>query len=115
MRLQVSNLLCIIHTELGHVRHVRSFPSHRVNTEETVELVVCAQGGDGDVWVTLRHQLRSGGGCSTTTFPDNHEQDQKDDQDDQDNDDHNKSCVAAVLHPWGCCHVHDTRRGYGAE
>ena len=74
-----------------------------------------AQGGYGDVRVTLRHQLRSGGGRGTTTLPDDHEENQEDDENDQDDDDHDERCVVAVL-PHGCCrHIHQTRRCHRAK
>ena len=45
------------YADLGHVR---ALATDRVDAEEAVELVLSAQGGDGDVGVTVRHQLVPG-------------------------------------------------------
>ena len=45
------------HADLGHVR---ALATDRVDAEEAVELVLGAQGGDGDVGVAIRHQLVPG-------------------------------------------------------
>ena len=45
------------HADLGHVG---APAADRVDAEEAVELVLGAQGGDGDVGVAVRHQLVPG-------------------------------------------------------